>query len=146
MSLFPMTGEVDSTIDARFKRATAVDRWNLYLREKHSLPESWAWCEVSCAADDAPKGFYRLRGGEAKRHGNGRQHWRGVQLDTFFLDVADYTAWAERRGIALDECPACLGVGHVLQGVSVRTGNTFRECQRCGTTGKYEIEVREKDA
>lgn len=134
------------TMEDAPKAATAEDahkpdRRSVYAQEVLGMPAEWEWFEITCCEEDAPKGFFRITGAIApmmKR--KPRRDWpkRDKKSERkLFIAFAEYEAWEEARGERLDECPPCSGTGQVFASWNYLTGTATRDCERCGTSGKY---------
>lgn len=106
-------------------------------RRKVSGPEGWEVCgwERIGGGDDlvVDGGVPRmLKSGPRK----GKKTWRDVPVQKAVVTRAELDAEHARYEAETGKCGDCFGKGEVFASWSTAYGTKFRECPRCGGTGK----------
>lgn len=103
------------------------DLWNVYLIEKHSLPDGWQWFTVSARESECPEGFIKIIGAvpSSFTKKTGRPKWGKASKATertFFLIDAEYKEWVAAWETANDTCSRCFNTGKSFNGFSTDRG------------------------
>ncbi len=111
----------------------------IYLREKHNLPENWQIFSFKVLDDKVEE----LTGAVAplyiKGPKKGRVNWAKKDRTTektFYVILSEFRAWAMQWEEKTGTCVECMGRGEVATGWSKDDGTKHKECPRCKGTGK----------
>lgn len=108
--------------------------YELVGRRKLGQPDSW---EVHTWKKIGPDGVQVIGGIPIGRRKDGSPKWgpRSGDLTCVVLD-SEFAAARARYEAEEGKCADCAGCGRESSGYSMETGPTWRDCRRCGATGK----------
>ncbi len=110
--------------------------FRLILARQHlQAGEDWLWCRMEYI-DEGQFAGTLIEGGVPRIGADGNARWLGVPLDKVFVREDEVRAAEMAYERETGNCFHCAGSGTRNAGWHHERGHEYRDCARCGATGK----------
>lgn len=140
-----MGGMNKATTEIELAPVRPDDHWSEYARQTLGLHDHWQWYSIERDPDGVamPKDVTKLTGcvPTIKTRGpdKGEPNWRRPLPGTHrvvWIERDKFDAWLLEWERKTGKCHRCYGKGQVIRRWSKDEGTEYRDCDRCGGTGK----------
>jgi hypothetical protein len=115
-----------------------TDFFNLYIHRNHRVSTDWQWHTVNSA--NMPEDYFEIKGAVpigtiSRGPRKGSPKWP-KESQRYFVKWDDFEKLKLDWELETGKCYVCDGTGQELIGSSVSEGDRYRQCKRCGGSGR----------